>query len=62
MYLITLLSLIGVVANIYKKRWCFYIWAFTNFTWAVYDWRSDCPLTQEEYEKRITPERQGDEN
>jgi hypothetical protein len=32
-WIITGLSIIGVVANIYKKRWCFYVWTFTNTTW-----------------------------
>jgi len=32
-WLITVASIIGTVANIKKKRWCFYIWAVTNFCW-----------------------------
>lgn len=35
--LITISSLIGTIANIYKKSWCFIIWLFTNVTWCVYD-------------------------
>jgi nicotinamide riboside transporter PnuC len=34
---LTILSLIGVVLNIHKRKECFYIWAVTNFGWAVYD-------------------------
>jgi hypothetical protein len=34
---LTILSLIGVVANIYKRRWCFHVWAFTNIAWAAVD-------------------------
>jgi membrane protein implicated in regulation of membrane protease activity len=30
-------SLVGVVANIYRRRWCFAVWLVTNTTWAVYD-------------------------
>lgn len=41
MWLLTLLSLIGVVLNIYKKPVCFYIWALTNAIWAVIDWKAD---------------------
>ncbi len=26
-------SLTGVFANIHKKRWCFFIWCFTNSAW-----------------------------
>jgi hypothetical protein len=37
MWLITLLSLLATIANIYKKRWCFLIWSFTNAAWALYD-------------------------
>ena len=39
MWIVTILSLAGVVLNIHKKRMCFIIWAFTNFAWMVYDWR-----------------------
>lgn len=39
MWAITVASLIGVVLNIHKNRACFYIWAVTNFSWMVYDWR-----------------------
>ncbi len=35
---VTILSLIGVVANIYKKRWCFGVWLIANIFWAIYDW------------------------
>ncbi len=34
---ITLLSLVGVVLNIKKKRLCFGIWLITNSAWCVYD-------------------------
>jgi hypothetical protein len=37
MWLVTLASLIGVVANIKKKRWCFGVWLFTNSAWMIYD-------------------------
>jgi hypothetical protein len=37
MWLVTAASIIGTVANICKRRWCFYVWAATNATWAVYD-------------------------
>lgn len=35
--IITVASIIGTVANIYKKKWCFIIWLFTNSSWMVYD-------------------------
>ncbi len=31
------LSLFGVVLNIRKRRECFYIWSFTNLSWAAVD-------------------------
>lgn len=30
-------SLIGVVANIHHKRWCFAVWLGTNSAWAAVD-------------------------
>lgn len=36
-WLITVASIIGVIANIYKKRWCFGVWLVTNFLWMVID-------------------------
>lgn len=38
-WILTILSLTGVVANIYKKRWCFIVWAVTNFSWMIVDYR-----------------------
>jgi nicotinamide riboside transporter PnuC len=37
-WLLTLLSVIGVILNIQKKRSSFYIWAGTNACWAVVDY------------------------
>ena len=37
MWIVTLASLVGTVANIYKARWCFCVWAFTNAAWTAYD-------------------------
>jgi membrane protein implicated in regulation of membrane protease activity len=42
-WILTILSVIGVIANIYKKQWCFIIWAFTNFTWAIVDFANGLP-------------------
>lgn len=36
-WLITIASITGTVANIYKKRWCFIIWLFTNSLWMIVD-------------------------
>ena len=36
---LTCLSLVGVILNIKKLRVCFYIWAVTNFTWMVVDFK-----------------------
>ena len=33
---IAALSLVGTVANIKKRKWCFVIWLFTNGAWCLY--------------------------
>ncbi len=39
-WLLTLLSILGVILNIRKSRACFYIWAGTNASWAVVDYQA----------------------
>ena len=34
----TVLSIIGTIANIYKKQWCFILWLITNAFWIGYDY------------------------
>jgi nicotinamide riboside transporter PnuC len=34
-WFITIASIVGVIANLKRKRWCFYIWAVTNFLWTL---------------------------
>lgn len=36
-WLLTILSLIGVVLNTHQDRRCFYIWIVTNSCWAIVD-------------------------
>ena len=36
-WLLTVLSIIGVIANTHKKRWCFLVWTVTNFSWMCVD-------------------------
>ena len=38
-WLTAVAALIGVVLNIHKMRACFAIWAVTNATWTVVDYR-----------------------
>ncbi len=38
MWIVTAASLVGVVANIKKKTWCFGIWFGTNSIWMIYDY------------------------
>ena len=38
MWIITFISIVGVVLNIKKRKECFIIWAGTNFAWALYDY------------------------
>ena len=42
-WLLTLLSLIGVILNIRKRRECFAVWAVSNGSWAVIDYRAGLP-------------------
>lgn len=37
-WLLTALSLVGVWLNIKKDVRCFYLWTFTNGSWAAVDW------------------------
>lgn len=39
MWIITALSLLGVVLNIKKHKSCFVVWGFTNAAWCIYDFR-----------------------
>lgn len=36
-FIFTTLSIIGTVANSFKKRWCFYVWSCTNIFWCGYN-------------------------
>jgi len=38
MWPITVLSIIGVILNIHKRKEGFIIWLFTNGSWCVYDY------------------------
>ena len=42
-WLMAALSLAGVVLNIHGYRVCFVLWAITNATWAVADYRHGLP-------------------
>lgn len=37
MWVVTVTSIVGTVANIYKRRWCFGVWLVTNSLWTAYD-------------------------
>ncbi len=37
MWVVTVASLVGTVANIYKRRWGFAVWFVTNLAWTGYD-------------------------
>jgi nicotinamide riboside transporter PnuC len=37
---ITMASIIGTVANIYKQRWAFGLWLCTNSLWLIIDFRA----------------------
>jgi len=38
-WMLTVISLIGVVLNIYKDKHCFYLWAVSNSLWCVIDYK-----------------------
>ena len=42
-WVLTLASLVGVIANIKKKKVCFAIWAVTNASWSVIDYAHGLP-------------------
>lgn len=39
-WLLTGLSLIGVILNIKKRKVCFIVWSVTNGSWAIIDYRA----------------------
>ena len=43
MWLLTFMSLIGVVLNIKKKKVCFIVWGVSNAMWAVIDFEAGLP-------------------
>jgi len=34
-WILAVVSIFGVVLNIYKNKWCFIVWAVTNFIWML---------------------------
>ncbi len=42
-WVITALSIVGVILNIYKNRWGFFFWMITNAAWAVIDFNKGIP-------------------
>ena len=39
-WIVTLAAIVGVIAYIYKLRWCFWIWLCTNTLWMIIDFRA----------------------
>jgi len=37
MWFVSIISLVGTIANVYQRRWCFGVWAVTNALWVIYD-------------------------
>jgi nicotinamide riboside transporter PnuC len=37
MWLVSAASLAATIANIYKARWCFFVWLVCNILWVLYD-------------------------
>ena len=42
--ILTVLALVGVILNIKKNIWCFYVWFLTNSCWAVIDFYKGIPM------------------
>ena len=42
-WILTILSIIGVVLNVQKNRLCFLIWMLTNGGWAAIDFKHGLP-------------------
>lgn len=36
-YIMTALAIVGTVANSFRRKWCFYLWAGTNTFWCIYN-------------------------
>jgi nicotinamide riboside transporter PnuC len=43
LYLLTVLSIVGTILNIKKRRSGFILWALTNFIWMIVDFRAGLP-------------------
>jgi hypothetical protein len=37
MWAVSAASLIGTLANVHRRRWCFGVWVVTNACWTAYD-------------------------
>lgn len=44
-YVVTVITIIGTVANSFQKWWCFIIWIATNTFWIIYN------ITIKEYQQ-----------
>lgn len=42
-WILTILSIFGVVLNAHRKRVCFLVWMFTNFCWMIIDFKQGIP-------------------
>ncbi len=46
-YIVTVITIIGTIANSFQKWWCFIIWIATNTFWIIYN------LAIKEYQQAI---------
>ena len=42
-WILTIISITGVVLNIYKNRWGFFFWMISNALWAIVDFQKGIP-------------------
>ena len=42
-WILVIVSLVGVILNIKHSRVCFFLWAGTNLSWAIIDFKKGIP-------------------
>ena len=42
-WILVIVSLVGVILNIKHNRVCFFLWGFTNLSWAIIDFKQGIP-------------------
>lgn len=40
LWLVFVFTIVGVVLNIKRNKWCFAVWAVTDFIWMIVDYKA----------------------